>query len=56
VDIGPGAIVCDDADGVVAVPQDCAERIADVAERIEQTESQITAAVRDGSTLRRSRA
>lgn len=55
VDIHPGAIVCADADGVVAVPAASAERIADVAERIEQTESQIVAAVRAGSTLRQAR-
>jgi regulator of RNase E activity RraA len=55
VDIHPGAIVCADADGVVVVPEVSAERIADVAERIEQTESQIVAAVRAGSTLRQAR-
>jgi 4-hydroxy-4-methyl-2-oxoglutarate aldolase len=55
VDIRPGAIVCADADGVVAVPEASAERIADVAERIEQTESQIVAAVRTGSALRQAR-
>jgi regulator of RNase E activity RraA len=55
VDIHPGAIVCADADGVVVVPEASAERIADIAERIEQTESQIVAAVRAGSTLRQAR-
>jgi regulator of RNase E activity RraA len=55
VDIHPGAIVCADADGVVAVPQAHAEHIADVAERIEQVERQIVAAVRAGSTLRQAR-
>jgi regulator of RNase E activity RraA len=56
IDIRPGAIVCADADGVVAVPPDCAPHIADAAERIEQAESQIVAAVRAGSTLREARA
>ena len=56
IDIRPGAIMCADADGVVAVPQDCAQHIADIAERIEQAESQIVAAVRAGSTLRETRA
>lgn len=55
VDIRPGAIVCADADGVVAVPQAYAERVADVAERIEQVESQIVAAVSAGTTLREAR-
>ena len=55
VDIRPGAIVCADTDGVVAVPQAHAEHIAEAAERIEQVESQIVAAVRAGSTLRRAR-
>jgi 4-hydroxy-4-methyl-2-oxoglutarate aldolase len=55
IDIQPGAIVCADADGVVAVPHACAERIADAAERIEQVENQIVAAVRAGSTLRQAR-
>jgi len=55
IDIHPGAIVCADADGVAAVPESSAERIADVAERIEQVESQIVAAVRAGSILRQAR-
>jgi len=56
IDIRPGDIMCADADGVVAVPPDCAQHIAGVAERIEQAESQIVAAVRAGSTLRDARA
>jgi len=55
IDIHPGAIVCADADGVAAVPESSAERIADAAERIEQVENQIVAAVRAGSTLRQAR-
>jgi regulator of RNase E activity RraA len=55
VNIRPGVIVCADADGVVAVPEASAERIAGVAERIEQVESQIVAGVRAGSTLRQAR-
>jgi len=55
VDIHPGAIVCADADGVLTVPEASAERVADVAERIEHVESQIVAAVRAGSTLREAR-
>lgn len=55
IGVHPGAIVCADADGVVAVPRDRAERVADLAERIEQVESQIVAAVRAGSTLREAR-
>jgi regulator of RNase E activity RraA len=55
VNIRPGTIVCADADGVVAVPEASAERVAVVAEQIEQAEGQIVAAVRAGSTLRRAR-
>src|SRR5262249_7150606 len=55
IHIQPGTIVCADAEGVVAAPGSSAERIADAAERIEQVESQIVAAVRDGSTLRQAR-
>ncbi|MDP4503605.1 RraA family protein [Nonomuraea turcica] len=55
VDIHPGTIVCADADGAVAVPYTVAERIAEVAERIEQVENQIVAAVRAGSGLREAR-
>jgi regulator of RNase E activity RraA len=55
IHIHPGTIVCADADGVVAVPESSAEHIADAAERIEQVESQIVAAVRDRSTLQQAR-
>jgi regulator of RNase E activity RraA len=55
VGIRPGTIVCADADGVVAVPEGSAERVADVAGRIEQVERQIVAAVRAGDTLRQAR-
>jgi regulator of RNase E activity RraA len=55
VEIGPDTIVCADADGVVAVPQASAERVAEVAERVERVESEIVAAVRAGSTLREAR-
>lgn len=55
IGIHPGTIVCADADGVVAVPEACAERVADMAERIEQVERQIVATVRAGSTLREAR-
>ena len=55
IDIGPGVIMCADADGVVAVPEASAVRIAEAAEQIERVESQILAAVRAGSTLRQAR-
>jgi regulator of RNase E activity RraA len=55
VDIRPGTLMCADADGVVAVPDASAERVAEIAERIEQVESQIVAAVRAGATLREAR-
>jgi 4-hydroxy-4-methyl-2-oxoglutarate aldolase len=55
VEIRPGALVCADADGVVVVPAAQAERVAEAAERIEQVETEIIAAVRAGSTLRAGR-
>lgn len=55
VEIDPGALVCADADGVVIVPANEAERVAEAAERIERVESEIVAAVRAGSTLRAAR-
>lgn len=50
VEVGPGTLVCADADGVVAVPAAGAERIAESAERIERVEADIA-----GSTLRAAR-
>lgn len=52
IDIRPGAIMCADSDGVVAILEAPAERITEAAERIKQVESQIVAAVRAGSTPR----
>jgi 4-hydroxy-4-methyl-2-oxoglutarate aldolase len=56
VRIEPGAIVCADSDGAVVVAAADAERVVDIAERIERVESDIVAAVRAGSTLRQARA
>jgi 4-hydroxy-4-methyl-2-oxoglutarate aldolase len=56
IDIRAGTLICADADGVVAVPTSQAEHVADTAERIEQAEQDIVAAVRDGSSLRAARA
>ncbi|MFJ9742060.1 RraA family protein [Streptomyces sp. NPDC101166] len=56
IEIRPGAVVCADADGVVAVPATRAERIAESAEVIERVETDIVAAARAGSTLREARA
>jgi regulator of RNase E activity RraA len=55
VEIRPGALVCADADGVVVVPADQAERMVETAERIERVEADIVAAVHAGSTLRGAR-
>ena len=55
IEIHPGALVCADADGVVAVPAAEAERIAETAERIKRIEADIVAAARAGSTLRAAR-
>jgi 4-hydroxy-4-methyl-2-oxoglutarate aldolase len=51
VRVSPADIICGDADGALAVPYAFAERIADIAERIEETETRIIAAVKNGSTL-----
>jgi len=48
--------VCDDVDGVVAVPASDTEQLAETAERIEQIEQDIVAAVHEGTTLRAARA
>jgi regulator of RNase E activity RraA len=55
VDIDPGAIICADADGALAVPASVAERVVEIAERIERVEEKIVAGVRAGSTLRAAR-
>jgi 4-hydroxy-4-methyl-2-oxoglutarate aldolase len=55
IDIQPGALICADADGVVAVPAAEAARIAETAERIERVEAGIVVAARAGSTLRAAR-
>lgn len=52
VEIRPDALLCADADGAVVVPAAEAEPVAEAAERIEQVETEIVAAVRAGSTLR----
>jgi len=55
VEIRPDALLCADADGAVVVPAAEAEPVAEAAERIEQVETEIVAAVRAGSTLRAAR-
>jgi 4-hydroxy-4-methyl-2-oxoglutarate aldolase len=55
IEIPPGAFICADADGVVAVPAAQAGRITESAERIERIEADVVAAVRAGSTLRAAR-
>ncbi|MFE7276841.1 RraA family protein [Streptomyces sp. NPDC057623] len=55
IEVRPGTLICADADGVVAVPAVEANRITDIAERIERFESDIVAAARAGSTLRAAR-
>jgi regulator of RNase E activity RraA len=56
VRIAPEDIICGDADGTLAVPHAHAERVAEIAEQIEDTENKIIAAVREGCTLFRARA
>ncbi|MDQ0075596.1 RraA family protein [Arthrobacter oryzae] len=56
VRISPSDIICGDSDGALAVPAAYAEQVAEIAERIEDTESKIVAAVKAGSTLIQARA
>ncbi|WUI03524.1 RraA family protein [Spirillospora sp. NBC_00431] len=55
IEIRPGALVCADADGVVAVPAAEATRIVETAEHIERIEADIVAAARAGGMLRAAR-
>jgi regulator of RNase E activity RraA/pimeloyl-ACP methyl ester carboxylesterase len=55
IEIRPGALVCADADGVVAVPAAEAERITETAEHIERIEAGIVAAARGHHPARGSR-
>lgn len=55
VRVAAGDIVCADADGVLAVPSAAAERVVEVAERIDRVEADIVATVRAGSSLRQAR-
>jgi 4-hydroxy-4-methyl-2-oxoglutarate aldolase len=56
VRISPNDIICGDSDGALAVPAAYAERVAGIAERIEDTETKIIAAVKAGATLIQARA
>ena len=56
VRISPNDIICGDSDGTLAVPVAYAEQVAGIAERIEDTETKIIAAVKAGSTLIQARA
>jgi regulator of RNase E activity RraA len=56
VRISANDIICGDSDGALAVPAAHAERVAEIAERIEDTETKIVAAVKAGSTLIQARA
>ena len=56
VEISPLDIICGDADGALAVPAARAVEIAEIAERIENVEARIIAAVKAGSTLIQARA
>lgn len=51
VRISPSDIICADADGALAVPSARAEEVAALAEKIEDTETKIVAAVKAGATL-----
>jgi 4-hydroxy-4-methyl-2-oxoglutarate aldolase len=56
VKISPDDIICGDSDGALAVPYAYAERVAEIAERIEAAETKIIALVKEGSTLIQARA
>ncbi|MFJ5957264.1 RraA family protein [Paenarthrobacter sp. NPDC092416] len=51
VTISPADIICADADGALSVPSARAEEVADLAEKIEETETRIVASVKAGTTL-----
>lgn len=51
VRINPGDFLLGDRDGVIAVPRERIEQVADVASRIEQAEDRIRAAVERGERL-----
>lgn len=51
VTISPADIICADADGALAVPSARTEEVAALAEKIEDTETKIVAAVKAGATL-----
>lgn len=53
--VRPGDLICGDADGALVVPAGRAVEVVELAERIEETERRIVAAVRAGSTLRQAR-
>ncbi|HEY1969554.1 MAG TPA: RraA family protein [Pseudonocardia sp.] len=56
VTIAPGDLVRADEDGVVVVPTSLVAEVVDIAAGIHRVESEIVAAVRNGSSLRAARA
>lgn len=56
VQVRPGDIMLGDDTGVVCVPVEVAEQVADIAENIEKTEQAIIAEVKNGLTLKEARA
>lgn len=55
VQVRPGDIILGDDTGVVCVPIELADEVADIAEKIERTEQAIIAEVKNGSTLKAAR-
>lgn len=53
--VRPDDIIVADDTGVVCVPSEMAEEIAEIAERIEETEKKIIADVQNGATLKAAR-
>ena len=56
IQVYPGDIILGDDSGVLVVPQDLAEKVATIAEEIDQKEQQILALVAQGYTLKEARA
>ena len=56
IQVRPGDIVLGDDTGVVVIPQNRAEEVADIAENIDQKEQEILALVAQGHTLKEARA
>ena len=56
IPVRPGDLILGDDSGVVVVPQELAEKVAEIAEEIDAKETLILQYVREGMTLKEARA